>query len=97
MTSQRFITTPSTDEAKRDPHPFIPSGVAQWTSYQPQRPQTRVRIPPGYKGFRKNISMLFCIFALICIACVLEKRNKGIRPKIFFNSETFTHRSNQAA
>jgi hypothetical protein len=31
-----------------------PGGVAQWTSHQPQRQQARVRIPPGYKGFRKK-------------------------------------------
>jgi hypothetical protein len=58
---------------KRIFHSRCPGGVAQWTSHPPQLQQTRVRIPPGYKVLRKNIAMLFGVFELICIVCVLKK------------------------
>jgi hypothetical protein len=50
---------------------------------------TRVRIPPGYKVLRKNIAMLLCVFDLICIVCVLKKRNKGIGQKKFLKQYFF--------
>jgi hypothetical protein len=69
-TSAIFMLLP-----KANKHPLCPDGgVAQWTSHQPQRQQTRVRIPLGYKVFRKNIAMLLCVFDLICIVCVLKKK-----------------------
>jgi hypothetical protein len=40
---------------------FHPGGVAQWTSHQPQRQQTRVWIPPGYKVFG-NTQQCCCVF-----------------------------------
>jgi hypothetical protein len=52
-----------------------PGGMARWTSHPPQEQKTRVRIPPGYRVFRENKAMLFCLIDLICIVCVLKKRN----------------------
>jgi hypothetical protein len=34
--------------------------AAQWTLHPPQKQKTRVRIPPGYKLFRKNIAVFVC-------------------------------------
>jgi hypothetical protein len=53
-----------------------PGGVSQWTSYQPQKQKTRVRIPLGYKGFRENIAMQVCVIDLKCIACFVNLRKK---------------------
>jgi hypothetical protein len=66
---------------------FCPLGVAQWTSHRPPRQQSQVRIPPGYKVFRKIIALLLCVFDLICIGCVLIRRKKRHRPQknIFLN------------
>jgi hypothetical protein len=36
----------------------------------------------GIRCFRKNVAMLLCL-DLICIVCVLKRRNKCIGPKIF--------------
>jgi hypothetical protein len=40
--------------------------MEQWTSKPPQRQQTWVLIPPGYKVFSKNKAMLLCVFDLKC-------------------------------
>jgi hypothetical protein len=61
-------------------------GVAQWTSHPHQKQKTRVRIPPGYEDFREIIAMLLCKIDLICIVCVLKKRNNGIGPKIYLKT-----------
>jgi hypothetical protein len=34
----------------------------------------------GIRFIRENIAMLLCKIDLICIVCVLQKRNKGIAP-----------------
>jgi hypothetical protein len=60
--------------------------VAQWTSHPPEEQNARVQIPPGCKVFKENIAMLMSIIDLICIVCVLEKRNKGRGLKIFMKT-----------
>jgi hypothetical protein len=49
--------------------------------------KTRVQIHPGFKVFRENIAIMFCIHDFTHIVCVLKKRNKGrnkgIGPIIF--------------
>jgi hypothetical protein len=37
----------------------------------------------GKKVFRKNITMLMCVFDFKCIVCVLKEKNKGNGPEIF--------------
>jgi hypothetical protein len=44
---------------------YILMSMVAWHSPSPQERKTRVRIPPGYKVFRKNVSiMLLCIIGL---------------------------------
>jgi hypothetical protein len=53
--------------------------VAQWRSHPSEELHTQ-----GIRFLGKNIAMLLCIINLICIVCVLVKRNKGIGPRKLF-------------
>jgi hypothetical protein len=68
---------------------ICPGGMAQGTSHQPQRQQTRFRIPPGYKVFRENIAMLLCFFDLACTVCVLKTEIKALAKKLKINVQYF--------
>jgi hypothetical protein len=60
----------------------LDGGMAQWTSLPPQEEMARVRIPPGYKVFKENITMLMCIVNFCSMHCLcVEKEIYRCRPK----------------
>jgi hypothetical protein len=56
-----------------------PGGVAQWTPHPPQERKPRVRIPPGYKIFGGNMSMLTLHMHGLCWK--LEIKETGLLAK----------------
>jgi hypothetical protein len=64
-------------------------GVAQWTPFQPQEQETRVRIPPGYKVFRKNHSNAVVYDWPYKNNLCVDLSNKGFGTKnIFFKNSS---------
>jgi hypothetical protein len=50
-----------------------PGGVALWTMLPPQELMPWVRIPPGFKVFRENTTIVLYIIDLIFIVCKLKR------------------------
>jgi hypothetical protein len=60
-----------------------PGNVARWT---PSYVETvdQCSNPASVKSFRESTAMLLCILNLICLVCVLKRRNRGICSKARF-------------